>query len=114
MEISLDDPRSDTVGVTLPVIGPRWVRPIGTIARVTDIGLHVIGKEWCFTVDWLTYLPKRSMRSLRLSEDDLPTFEILTGPVEIPVYHRPTTRDLFKFKPESPQLSLHFVETLQP
>jgi hypothetical protein len=98
-----------TKGVILRVIADRWDRPIGTIARVTQIGL-LEQHRWWFEVEWLTYLPKKSRYSSRVWEKELPTFELVTGPVDIP---RPQTRtrkrDPFKFKPPSPQLSLPFM-----
>lgn len=98
-----------TVGATLRIIGSRHDRPRGTIARVTDGGVLFIDNEWWFTVEWLTYLPKRSIRSLRLFEKDLPTFELVTGTVEIPT-PPPQRKKRDKLKPASPQLSLPSLE----
>jgi len=78
-----------TVGVTLRVIAARGNRPVGTIARMTQTGVLSIEHTLWFTILWLTYLPKLSCRSLRMWEEDLPTFEIVTGPIVIPL---PTTR----------------------
>lgn len=78
-----------TVGVALRVIAPRWDRPVGTIARVTETGTLLVGGTWWFAVEWLTYLPKRGPYSLRLFEEDLPSFELVTGPMVIPL---PATR----------------------
>jgi hypothetical protein len=101
-------------GVTLRVIIDRRDRPIGTIARVMDTGTLTYGNQWWFTVEWLTYLPKRSSYSLRLGDEDLPTFELVTGPVELTRPPMPSRkRDPFKFNPPSPQLSLPFVGDLQ-
>ena len=61
-----------SVGVTLRVIAPRWDRPEGTIARVTETGALFVGNIWWFTVEWLTYVPKRGSQSLRMFEEDLP------------------------------------------
>jgi hypothetical protein len=98
-----------TKGATLRIIGPCRNRPVGTIARVTDTGVLSYDKQWWFTVEWLTYLPKASPRSLRLFEEDLPAFELVTGPVEIPTPAPPRKkRDMFK--PASPQLSLPSLE----
>lgn len=68
-----------TVGVALRVIAPRWDRRVGTL---------LVGGTWWFAVEWLTYLPKRGPYSLRLFEEDLPSFELVTGPMVIPM---PTT-----------------------
>jgi hypothetical protein len=101
-------------GVTLRVIADRWDRPVGTIARVTDMGVISIDNRWWFTVEWLTYLPKRSRYSLRVWEEDLPSFELVIGPVDIPwPQTRTRKRDPFKFNPPSPQLSFPFVEHLR-
>jgi hypothetical protein len=102
-----------TGGVTLRVITNRHDRPIGTIARVMDTGTLTYGNQWWFTAEWLTYLPKRSSYSLRLGDEDLPTFELVTGPAEIPCPSMPSRkRDPFKFNPPSPQLSFQFVGDL--
>lgn len=73
------------VGVTLRVIATRWDRPVGTIATVTDMGVLFVGDTWWFTVEWLTHLPKRGTHSLRMFEEDLLTFELVTEPIGIPV-----------------------------
>lgn len=78
-----------TAGVTLRVIAPRWDRPVDTIARVTETGTLSVGDVWWFAVEWLTYLPKRPIRSLRLFEEDLGTFEVMDGPVVIPLAMTP-------------------------
>lgn len=61
------------------------------------------------TVEWLTYLPKRSIRSLRLFEKDLATFELVTGTVETPA-PLPQRKKRDKLKPVSAQLSLPSLE----
>ena len=101
------------VGMTLRVVAPRCDRSVGTLARVTHTGVISIENKWWFEVEWLNYLPKRSPYSLRIWENELPAFEVVTGPADIPEYRRPSKRDLFKFKPSSPQLSFPFVETLR-
>ena len=97
-------------GVTLCVIARREDRPVGTYARVTQTGVLSIENKWWFQVDWLNYLPKRSSSSLRIWEDELPTFEIVTGPFTVPEYRHPSKRDGFTFKPAFPQLSFPFVD----
>jgi hypothetical protein len=100
-------------GQTLRVIADRWDRPKDTFARVIETGI-LRDRGWWFTVEWLTYLPKKSQYSLRVWEDELPTFELVTGPVDIPwPQTRTRKRDPFKFKPPSPQLSFPFAEHLR-
>jgi hypothetical protein len=102
-----------TKGVRLRVIADRHERPLGTIARVMATGVFTYDNKWWFTVEWLTYLPKRSSYSLRLWDDDLHTFELVTGPVEIPALSMQSRkRDPFQFRPPSPQLSFSFIEGL--
>ena len=98
-----------SVGVTLRVIAPRWDRPVGTIARVTDTGVSFVEGTWWFTVEWLTYVPKKGSQSLRLFEEDLLTFEQVTGPVVVPL---PMTRKMQRLdsKPVSAQASLPFTK----
>ncbi len=72
------------VGVMLRVIAPRWDRPPGTLARVTETGYHFIDRQWWFTVEWLIYLGKRSPHSLRMGEEDLQTFDVATGDATLP------------------------------
>ena len=97
-----------TVGVMVRVIAARWDRPMGTIARATETGILFIDDRWWFTVEWLTYVPRGSIRSLRLFEEDLPTFELVTGPLVIPL---PTTRrkQQQERRPLPRQVSLPFM-----
>lgn len=67
------------IGLMVTVIAPRWDRPPGTLARVTEIGHHAIGGQWWFTVEWLTGIRTRSQHSLRMGEEDLNTFHLATG-----------------------------------
>lgn len=99
-----------TKGATLSVIGTRHDRPIGSIARVSETSVLSIEKKWWFTVEWLTYPPKKSQYSLRVWEGDLLGFELVTGPVPIPLPEiQRRTRDPFTFKALSPQLFLPFT-----
>ena len=67
------------IGVMVTVIGPRWDQPPRTLARVTETGHHAIGGQWSFTVEWLTGIHTRSQHSLRMGEEDLNTFQVVTG-----------------------------------
>lgn len=97
-----------TVGVMLRVIAARWDRPVGTIGKVTETGTLFIDDTWWFAVEWLTYLPKRPLRSLRLFEEDTVSFELLTGPIVIPLPMTPRQmRDVRKAVPA--QASLFFT-----
>ena len=78
-----------TVGVRLRVIAPRWDEPIGAVGRVSAMGFLFNDDTWWFTVEWLMCHPKRSPHSLRMWEEDLPTFELFTGPI---VAVTPTTQ----------------------
>ena len=79
-----------------------------TIARVTEIGILSIDDRWWFTVEWLTYLPKRSFYSLRLFEEDLPTFEVVTEPIGIPL-PMTTRQERQQRRPVPAQASLPFT-----
>lgn len=95
------------VGLLLKVIAPRWDQPIETIARVTETGTLFIDDTWWFTVEWLTNIPKRSSRSLRLFEEDLPTFELVTEPIVIaPPMTSRQARELSKPLPAQAALPL--------
>ena len=98
-----------SAGVTLRIIAPRWDRPQGTIARVNETGALFVGSTWWFTVEWLTYLSKRGTQSLRMFEEDLSTFELLTGPIVIPL---PMTkmRQRLESQPVRAQASLPFTK----
>lgn len=99
-----------TVGATLRVMACRWDRPAGTVARVTETGALAVGNTWWFTVEWLTYVPKRGSQSLRLFEENLLRFELLTGPTVIPL---PMTRKKQRQekKPVPAEASLPFTRT---
>jgi hypothetical protein len=100
-------------GVTLRVIADRHDRPVGTLARVMNTGVFPYDDKWWFTVEWLTYLSKGSSHSLRLWEEDLPSFELMTGPVEIATSSIPSKKRYpFQFKPPSPQQSFPFMDGL--
>lgn len=65
------------IGQLLKVIAPRWDRPPGSLGRVTETGYHFLG-AWWFTVEWLTTIGNRYPGSLRMGEEELPTFELAT------------------------------------
>ena len=98
-----------TVGVTLTIIATRWDRPLGTIARVTETGASFVEGTWWFTVEWLTYVTNDSIRRLRLWEEDLPTFKLVTGSIVIPL-HMTRTQQRELSRPVPLQAFLHFTK----
>ena len=98
------------VGVTLRVIASRWDEPIDTVGRVTETGLLFNDDTWWFTVEWLTCQPKRSPRSLRMWDEDLPTFELVSGPI---VFPSPATlmKQRHALQPSPTQTTLPFTES---
>jgi hypothetical protein len=100
-------------GVILQVMGPRYDRPGGTFGRVSQTGVFTDDNRWWFLLDWLTRFRKDAPDSMRLYEEDLPTFSLVTGPINLTGPFRPSKkRDPFRFKPPSPQLSFPFAEGL--
>ena len=100
-------------GVILQVMGPRYDRPGGTFGRVSETGVFTYENRWWFRLDWLTRFGKDFPDSMRLYEDDLPTFALVTGPINLARPFIPSKkRDPFKFTPPSPQLSFAFMEGL--
>jgi hypothetical protein len=71
------------------------------------MGIRSVGDVCWFTVEWLTSLPKRGSRGLRLFEEDLPTFELVSGPVVIPV-PRTTRQERAVRKPPLAQATVLF------
>lgn len=99
-----------TVGVRLRVIAPRWDEPIGTVGRVSAMGFLFNDDTWWFTVEWLMCHPKRSPHSLRMWEEDLPTLELVTGPI-VPPTPAPQTKQYHAIKAAPTQTALPFTET---
>ncbi len=99
-----------TVGIRLRVIAPRWDEPIGAVGRVSAMGLLFNNDRWWFTVEWLMCHPKRSPYSLRMWEEDLPTFELVTGPIVLPT-PMPQTKQDHAIKAAPTQTALPFTET---
>lgn len=97
------------IGVRLRVIAARWDEPIGTIGGVTDTGFLFSDHTWWFIVEWLTDPPKSFPHSLRMWEEDLPTFELVTGPI---VLRTPAaqTKQNHASKPAPIQTALPFTE----
>ena len=94
------------IGLLLKVIAPRWDRPPGTLAKVTETGYHFIDRHWWFTVEWLIYLGKRSTHSLRMGEEDLQTFEVATGDATLPAGR---AKSRLAPPPQLSQISLPFT-----